>query len=325
MIPSVTNSLAALVELPAAPAEGAGATARPRAVARLLPHAPSGPAATLTGAAKAARPSATSKAKVAPSGAGYAKAAVAAKTTSKSTTTKASSTSTAKKAGPLDFLDNPKLSVEDKLLKLLAYLNDKWNKDLDKKMKEFKTAKTSSSSASGTSGLSSKSSSGLGGLVGKAVGFAKSVFPAAGVALDVLQMPAVRSVISKFSGPALAALATATGFPELAPAALKYGPQIVDAVAGVASSLGSDAPAVLAPATLIGAVAGGSSGSGVTSGASSTTTQAATPLGSGNDDQLKLMEIQRIMDQQKEMFSLTSNLLRSGHDARMAVIQNLRA
>ena len=31
-----------------------------------------------------------------------------------------------------------------------------------------------------------------------------------------------------------------------------------------------------------------------------------------------------MMEHQKEMFSVVSNLLRSGHDTRMAVIQNVR-
>jgi hypothetical protein len=272
-------------------------------------------AAILMGAAKAAQAASKKapKARVNSAGAGYAKAAATAKaTTQKASTTKASTAK--KKAGPLDFLDDPKLSVEDKLLKLLAYLNDKWNKELDQKMKEFKTEKEKGTSSSGSG--TAKKSSGLGGLLGKAVSVAKDVIPGAGLALDALQSPAVQGMIKPVAGPALAALATATGFPELAPAALKFGPQIVDAAAGLASSLGTDGTP--GPVAAVATALGGSSASGTA------TTQTANPLGSDKDAQLKLMEMQRIMDQQKEMFSLTSNLLRSGHDARMAVIQNLR-
>ena len=170
-------------------------------------------------------------------------------------------------------------------------------------MKEFKTEKTTTASSSSSS---STKSSGLGGLVGKAVGFAKQAFPVAGVALDALGSAPVRSALKSVAGPALAALATSTGVPELAPAALKFGPELVDAAAGLASS----------PAA--------ASGAGTSSGTTTKTTESANTLGSDKDAQLKLMEIQRIMDQQKEMFSTVSNLLRSGHESRMAVIQNLR-
>jgi len=304
MISSVTNSLAALAELPAASGEAPGARASRGAGTPLRLGASHGLAAGVTrsiGSAKAAKTpkaaAAKPKAKVASTGAGYAKAA----SSTKATATKASAAS--KKAGPLDFLADPKLSVEDKLLKLLAYLNDKWNKDLDAKMKEFKTEKTTTASSSSSS---STKSSGLGGLVGKAVGFAKQAFPVAGVALDALGSAPVRSALKSVAGPALAALATSTGFPELAPAALKFGPELVDAAAGLASS----------PAA--------ASGAGTSSGTTTKTTESANTLGSDKDAQLKLMEIQRIMDQQKEMFSTVSNLLRSGHESRMAVIQNLR-
>ena len=313
MISSVTNSLAALAELPAAPetpgahpSTGAGTLLRLGACQGLpVGVVPSAGAAKTAKAPKTSKAAATKpKAKAAATGAGYAKAA----SSTKAAATKASAAP--KKAGPLDFLDDPKLSVEDKLLKLLAYLNDKWNKDLDAKMKEFKSEKTTTTSSS-SAASSSKKSSGLCGLVGKAVGFAKQAFPVAGVALDALGSPPVRSVLKSVAGPALAALATTTGFPELAPAALKYGPDLVDAAAGLASSLGSgDASSPVA------------AGSGA--GTTTKTTQSANPLDSDRSAQLKLMEIQRIMDQQKEMFSLVSNLLRTGHESRMAVIQNLR-
>jgi hypothetical protein len=262
--------------------------------------------------AAAAKPKPKPKAKATSTGAGYAKAAAS---TSKTAAKATKAGSAPKKDGPLGFLDDPKLSVEDKLLKLLAYLNDKWNKDLDAKMKEFKTEKEKAP-ASTSSSSSSKKSSGLGGLVGKAVGFVKQALPAAGVALEALGTPAVRSALKSVAGPALAALATSTGFPQLAPAALKFGPELVDAAAGLASSLGSGEGSL--PVAAVANAVGGS-------GTSSSTTQTANPLGSDRDAQLKLMEIQRIMDQQKEMFSLVSNLLRTGHEGRMGIIQNLRA
>ena len=147
---------------------------------------------------------------------------------------------------------------------------------------------------------------------------AKQFFPQVGVALDVLQDPIARGILSKVGGPVLAAAATAVGFPQLAPLALSYGPALVDAAAGLA------------------AVGGGrgrprsrrrpprASPSPKTSTASAGAKPGDAALSSDRDAQLKLMEIQRVMDQQKEMFSLVSNLLRTGHDTRMAVIQNVR-
>ncbi len=42
-------------------------------------------------------------------------------------------------------------------------------------------------------------------------------------------------------------------------------------------------------------------------------------------EQKDMLELQRLQDKQKEMFSLVSNMLRSMHDTKMAVINNLRA
>jgi hypothetical protein len=36
------------------------------------------------------------------------------------------------------------------------------------------------------------------------------------------------------------------------------------------------------------------------------------------------MELQRLIDKQKEMFSLVSNILRTMHDTRMTAINNIR-
>jgi hypothetical protein len=195
-------------------------------------------------------------------------------------------------------------------MRLLAYLNDKWEKDLQKKMKELGASQgaTSSSSSTGSSTAKKKSSGGLLGGLGGVVKAATAFFPAAGVALEVLKEPAAREVLGKVGGPALAAGATALGFPQLAPLALQYGPQLVDLAAGVATSVGS-APAATSATKSSGAAATKPDGAG---------------LSSDKDAQLKLMEIQRIMEQQKEMFALVSNILRASHDGRMAVIQNVR-
>ena len=319
MLSPVTTSLAAAAELPPAVEDGAGsaarAPARPRAAGVILPPVlPSGK--VVQAAAKATRPAPAPRAGAPAPGYATGVAAALAATVSKpsaaaskATSSGSKATSTAKKKpGPLAFLDDPKLSVEEKLLQLLAYLNDKWNKDLDKKMKELKTEGGSGSTGSGSSSGSAKSSV-TGGLLGKLVSVAKDAVPGLGAGLDLLSTPGVKSALSSVAGPGLAALATAMGMPELAPLALEYGPEIVDAAAAAAK----------APGASSGGAPKATSSSGSSSGSAT-----ADGIGSDRDAQLKLMEIQRIMDQQKEMFSLTSNLLRTGHDARMAVIQNLR-
>jgi hypothetical protein len=221
----------------------------------------------------------------------------------------------------MDFLDDPKLSVEQKLLKLLAYLNDKWNKELDAKMKELKQpGSASGSSGSGASGgTSGSSSSGLSGFFKKAVSFASKAVPQLGVTMEALKNPVVRGVLSKVAGPALAAAATAMGQPQLAPLALKFGPDLVDAAASAASSLDDGGSSSSTSGR------GGSSGTNparTTSTSSSKDT--ATDLGSDRNANLKLMEIQQLLDRQKEMFSLVSNILRTTHETRMALIQNVR-
>jgi hypothetical protein len=250
------------------------------------------------GAAVAVTRSAARAASRARSGAGYAAVTTRAGTTKattpkatapRTTIPKASSAPTTPAA--LAFLDDKNLSLEDKLMRLLAYLNDRWEKDIEKKMRE----------ASGTDGkaATSSSSSGIGGALGKLVGIAKDAFPPAGLVMSALQNPTVRGVVSKVAGPALAGLATTAGFPELAPLALRYGPSIIDSAAG----------AVTAPLAGTGSSTAGAKADGSTS---------------DSQTQLKFMEIQRLLDQQKQMFSLVSNMLHSRQELRMGVIQNIR-
>jgi hypothetical protein len=170
-----------------------------------------------------------------------------------------------------------------------------------------------SSASSSTTASSSGSSKKSGGLLGSVLGSAKELFPVLGLGLEALQDPTVRSIVSQVSGPVLAAAATAVGLPALAPALLEAGPAVVDAVAGAASALSAEDRAA-APSGVVTRTS--------TSAAASGSSQGST-LSQGQE-RLKLMEIQRIVDQQREMFSLVSGILRARHDARMAVIQNVR-
>jgi hypothetical protein len=262
------------------------------------------------------------------SGAGYAQGATASKTPSKASTTKTSTTkssktstaktsttkttSTAKKSGPLAFLDDPKLSVEDKLMRLLAYLNGKWQKDIDKKLKEIGNRAAAQGADAAASGGSGSTKAKGGGVLGGIVKAASAFLPGVGIGMELLKTPAARTVLAKIGAPVLAAAATATGFPELAPLALQYGPKLADLAAGIATAIESDASTSSTPtATSSGTSAGASKSDGA-------------GLSSDKDAQLQMMQVQRLMDQQKEMFALVSNILRSGHDTRMAVIQNVR-
>jgi hypothetical protein len=318
MLPNIASPLASAAPGAALPLPTDLAAAAPdRAVARARvasaakqtadAFAPSGKTASATPAAASTR---------APTAAvGYAPASTAAKTaarttttakaasTAKKTTTAAAASSTTAASKALAFLDDKNLSVEEKLMRLLSYLNAKWDKDLEKKLKEFETGQRTTT----TQSAPKKKSGGLLGSLGSVVKAATSFFPAVGVAVEALKNPAVRSVVSKIGGPVLAAAATALGYPALAPVLLRYGPALVDAAAGIATSI--DAPSGSAPSS------GASAGTG------------SSPSETGMNDremQLKLMEIQRIRDLQKEMFSMVSHILRSGHETRMNVIQNIR-
>ncbi len=258
------------------------------------------------------------------SGAGYAKSTSGSKSSSKATAT---SSSAAKKSGALAFLDDPKLSVDDKLMRLLAYLNEKWEKDIEKKMKEAAGGQTAarSTGTSGSPDASNSKKSGILDSIGSVAKAAKEFLPAVGVALKALDNPTVRSVIAKLGGPVLAAAASAIGMPALAPALLRYGPQVIDVAAGVASAFADEANAASGGSSSSGASSAGSSAGGASAGGSKTGAEGSSGSAlSDREMQVKLMEIQRVMDQQKEMFSLVSNMLKSAHDTRMAVIQNVR-
>jgi hypothetical protein len=255
--------------------------------------APARTAASAGYAAAAASSSSTLEAAAATSSSTLGAAASAAK---KATT---SSKATKKSTGPLAFLDDKGLSTSQKLIRLLAYLDAKWEKDIEKRMKELAatgTRKTSSASSS-----SSSSSSSSGGLLGSVVRTVASVVPGAGEALSLLEDPQTRQLVSQVSGPVLAAGVSAFGFPELAPVALQLGPKAVDALASAAGS------------TTAGTATRPSSSS------SSSSTLSPEAL-----EKVQLAELQNVMDHQKELFSMVSNMLRAENELRMNIIQNVR-
>lgn len=192
-------------------------------------------------------------------------------------------------SNPLSFLKDPKLSIEEKLMRLLAYLNDKWEKEMQEKMDQL----------AGKAPPKSSSSKKKGGVLGAIGSVVKGALGPAGIALEALKNPAVRGFLSKIGGPVLAAGATALGAPQLAPLLLKHGSKIIEFAAGVASSL---------------------DGAAASQGAASQGSSAA----SSKKEELTMMEIKRLMEKQSEMFALVSNILKVGHDTRMQVIGNIR-
>jgi hypothetical protein len=161
-------------------------------------------------------------------------------------------------------------------MRLLSYLNDKWDKDLEKKMKEIEAGQqkaTAPTAAATSAAAPKKKSSGVLGSIGAIVKTASGFFPALGVAMEALKSPTVRAALSssadRCSLPPRRRSATA-----LAPLLLKYGPTIVDVAAGVATSL--DAGGTSAGG---GAPASSSSGSGPST--ASATTGGSSPSATG--------------------------------------------
>ncbi|HEY6004334.1 MAG TPA: hypothetical protein VIV57_15770, partial [Anaeromyxobacter sp.] len=217
---------------------------------------------------------------------------------------------------PLDFLHDPTLSIEDKLIQLLAYLSAKWDKEIQDKMDQIgasETAKKSSDAkSSGSSGSSGSKKKG-GGLLGGLGSIADFIEGVVSPATAALQIPAVADVLKQVGGPVLAAGATALGAPELAPFLLKNGPEIVATASKLASSLEGEG----------GSGSSGGSGSKPSEGGSKPASGGGKAL-SDAETQMIFTQIQRIQQKQQEMFGLVSAILKSNHDTRMGVVNNIR-
>lgn len=209
-------------------------------------------------------------------------------------TASSSATKSSSSSGSLAFLKDAKLSVEEKLARLMVYLSDKYEKQLEQKLQQYSNlengkATTGSSKKSASSGSGSALKEGLTALVSKA-GLGK-----------LLSAGSLQKVVAQVAGPVLAGAATALGMPALAPAILKAGPLL----GGIASG------------ALTAAAASSSTSKGTSASSSSS--------GSTETSEKQLMtEIQILQEKQREMFTLVSNILRSQHDTKMAVISNVR-
>lgn len=255
-----------------------------------------------------------------PSGAGSAAAlSTTGKKTSAASSRRATQTRTSSGAGyasktttsankELAFLSDPKLSTEEKLFKFMAYMASKYDAEIEQKMKEVGGG---TSSSTGTSSSSAPKKKGLfGGILGKVV---KAAVPAAAFSLDLLKTKEVQGLLKTVSGPVLAAGATALGAPQLAPVLLKIGPDVANAVIGVAKSLDLDGEPSASASS-------GSSGSKASSSSKASSTSSGSTT---KNEQLQMMELQRLYEKQKEMMSLASNMLKGLHEMRMVAINNI--
>jgi len=222
-------------------------------------------------------------------------------TTGTTGTAKSSSTSS---KGEWAFLDDPKLSIEDKLFMFMKLVMKKSNDELEEKMKAFKAGKTSGTTgSSGSSGTSQakKSSGGLFGILKKA-------FPPLAALEKVI--PALPDLVNKVAtqlGPQLlGALMIPLGAPWAAPLVQKAASQLL--------------PGALA--AIDKAIDGGSSS------ASSSTASGSSGSSSGvskeNDERMQLMEIERMVQKTNQMFATISNVLKATHDAAMTAVNNIR-
>lgn len=276
------------------------------------PSGPARPAASAT----AARPAAS---KAAPGKTSAKKTAAKKTSTSKTSAAKAKAAGYATKL-PADyaFLRDPKLSIEEKLSRFIGLLMTKSEQDLLRQMEKMAPGSTAAAASGG-------GATGTGGTGGAAKpkatkfslwGLAKSVFPALNLASQVVGDAQLKKLASQLSGPVLAAACTAVGLPQLAPLAQKYGPQLVGALAkDITLDLG----------LLTGGGGGGGSGAAAgAGGAASGTAAKAGGAEAATSEKAQLMELQRLQDRDRELFSLFSNMLKAMHDARMTAIQNVR-
>ncbi len=244
--------------------------------------------------------------------AGYAQAA---------TSRGASGTST-KASGEWSFLSDASLTIEDKLARFMQAVQKKIDDELTQKMEDYKAKY-------GEGGTETKKDSG--GFLGRLLG---AIFPPLSLVGDLFGglEGFLGDALKSLGGPLLAALATAVGAPMLAPAALKLGDALGKLLGGSSKSTKT---------TL--------KGGGTTTpedieaqrkaktSASTSTTKSTSSKGTGSsskskgkdeagspDERLAMLEIQRLVDKQNELFSLVSNVLKGMHDTSMTTIQNLR-
>lgn len=201
-----------------------------------------------------------------------------------------------KRKGEFAFLDDPRMSVEEKLFRFMQLMSKKSEDDLVKKMKEFQSEKKSSG----------KGASGGGGGLWTSL---KSAVPGLATFESVIGDKTLQKLGQELGGPVLAAAVTAVGLPELAPVAMALGPELAKAGPKLLEALDAIPVGGSAPGS-----ASSSSGSGL----------GATSDGKKTLSREEAMEIEFMMQQQQQLFSALSNVMKSMHDTKMSIIGNIR-
>jgi hypothetical protein len=283
------------VEAPGLPQDGAGSTQLP-----WILGAGSGSSASWLVSPSAVRPG---------SGAGYATTASAVATASKP---KASAGP--KITGEWSFLTDASLSVEEKLARFMAAVQKKLDGELTQKMEDYKAKY-------GEGGTEAKKQDDGGGIFGTIL---KVLVPPLAIADSIFGGvdEFLKDALQALGGPVLAALATAVGLPMLAPAALALGQGLGAMVAGE-SSTAKKTPAKKTD-TKTDASKDKSPAKGTTAAKPKPDPKTGTGEAGSPDERLQMLEIQRLVDKQNQMFTLVSNVMKSMHDTSMVAVQNLR-
>ncbi len=215
----------------------------------------------------------------------------------------------AKATGEWAFLSDPSLSLEDKLSRFMIAVQKKLGDELTGKMNDYRAKY-------GEGGTEAKKEE-SGGIFGSILG---AIFPAGGIFDKVLGglEKLLGEALKALGGPLLAALTTAVGLPALAPVALKVGASLGSALAD--ATTGTKAKSTSAASTKT-----TKSTTPTTSKTGSASTSTAKKAEAGSpDERLEMLEIQRLVEKQNQLFTLVSNLMKSMHDTSMVAIQNVR-
>ena len=237
---------------------------------------------------------------------GYAAAATqaAAKAAAKTgASTKKSEPGTSTR-GEWGFLNDSKLSIEDKLFLFMKLVQKKNDQELNDKMREYRDKyvdKSSSSSSTSKTTEKKTDDKGSGGLLGVLGSVFKSIPPfslLSGLGIDLGDL--VGKLLGSLGPQLLSALTIPLGVPWAAP--------IVEQLASKAL-----------PSLLEGKSAKAASTAEEKSSSASGSGKAGTP-----DEKLEMLEIQRLVEKQNQMFTCISNVLKTMHDTAMGAIHNMR-
>jgi len=206
----------------------------------------------------------------------------------------------------LAFLDDPRMSVHEKVFRLMKYISLKYDREVEAQMKKFKEQQAAKAEKGGVLKKLKKT------FVGKALDRMKIVLPAVGLSSALLESPAGKDFLKQVSGPVLAAACAGLGMPQLAPLAAQLGPSLVDGLADAQEALIYEDGA-------------GASSSKAATGQGASASSSSSSSGSKAVDEKDLaLELQYLLEKQKTMTTMLSNAMKSMHDTSMAIVGNMR-